>query len=419
MTKPRRKKQLGRRRRGGVLVIVLAVALIVSVLALGAILVRRIERLATQETGDVAQARLYAIAAIEVGRLRIKEDSDWRNTFSSGVWEADEPVGSGTYTLEGIDPDDDVLNDGNSHPLVLIGTGVEGFARQKVEVKLYAYEAPLEVLGTCVHSATELRIKNGNLLTATDAPASTNGNFNNAGTLDGDVEAQSQSNSGTVTGTVTIPAPSKTMPDAGVLATYASMATAIPYSGDFDGHVLTPGVNTYGGGLDPDGFYYLDTGGVDLVIQGSRIHGTLVVDTGGGKVRIVDAAFLHNYRADYPVLIVNGMVDLVLASGDYGLDESTWSANFNPSGAPYEGATNGDQLDTYPNEVRGLVHATQTLTLTNSARVKGVVICGSNVVVDGAVEIIHTPDLYDNPPPGYREPPVMKISPGSWRRVVD
>lgn len=410
---------MGRRRRGGVLVIVLAVALIVSVLALGAILVRRIERQATQETGDVVQARLHALTAIEVGRLRIKNNSNWRNTFSSGVWEADVSVGSGTYTLEGVDPDDDVLNDGSGHPLVLIGTGVEGFARQKVEVKLYAYEAPLDVLGTCVHSATYLRIKNGDLLTATGAPASTNGNFDNAGTLDGDVEALTQSNAGTVTGTVTIPAPSKTMPDAGVFAMYAGMATEIPYSGDFNGHVLTPGVNTYGGGLDPDGFYYLNTGGVDLVIQGTRIHGTLVVDVGGAKVRVVDAAFLHNYRADYPVLIVNGMVDLTLASGDYSLEESAWSTNFNPSGAPYDGATNGDQLDTYPNEVRGLVHATHTLTLTDSARVKGVVICGSDVIVDGSNEIIHTPGLYDNPPPGYREPPVMKISPGSWRRVVD
>jgi cytoskeletal protein CcmA (bactofilin family) len=198
-----------------------------------------------------------------------------------------------------------------------------------------------------------------------------------------------------------------------------AMATEIPFSGDFNGHVLTPEVNTYGGGFDPDGLYYLNTGGVGLAIQGTRIHGTLIVDAGAAKVTVNDAAFLHNYRADYPVLVVNGEVDLALASGDYSLDESTWSTNFNPSGAPYEGAINADQLDTYPNEVRGLVHATLALRLKQSARVEGVVLCGGNMCVEGDNEIIHTSDLSDNPPPGYREPPVMKISQGSWRRVVD
>jgi len=401
------------------LVIVLAVALIVSVLGLGAILVRRIERRTSQATADVVQARLHALAAIEIGRLRIKDDSNWRNTFSSGVWEAGVPIGSGTYTLEGVDPNDNVLNNGDTHSLVLIGTGVQGLARQKVEVTLVAYEAPLEVLATCVHTDMELRIKSADLLTATGAPASANGNFDNRGTLDGSIEALSQSGAGTVTGTVTIPAPTKVMPDAGVLAMYMGMATEIPYSGDFDKHVLTPAVNTYGGGLDPDGFYYLNTGGLDLVIKATRIHGTLIVDTAGGKVKVDDAAFLHNYRADYPVLIVKGMLDLTLDSGDYGLDESTWVTNFNPSGAPYGGAADGDQLDTYPNEIRGLVHATLTLTLTQSTRVEGVVLCGGNLIEDGTNQIVHTPSLYDNPPPGFREPPVMEISPGSWRRVVD
>lgn len=421
MARARRKRRLStrRRRRGGIYIVVVGVAMIVSVLALGAILVRRIERRTSQGTADVAEARTYALAAIEIGRLRIKGDSDWRNTYSNGVWEADVPIGSGTYTLEGIDPDDDVLNDGADHPLVLIGTGQKGLARQKMQVTLVAYQPPLDALLTCVHSQNELLVKSGKLLTVTGAPASTNANFDNDGTLDGSVEALSRSGGGTVTGDETIPAPPKDMPDPGLFDMYVSMATEIPYSGDLEKHVLTPGVNTYGGGLDADGLYYLNTGGNDLNIRGTRIHGTLVVDAGVGKVLLDDAAFLHNYRPYYPTLIVKGMVDLQLRSGDYGLGESTWSTNFNPSGAPYEGASDDDHSDTYPNEVRGLVHVTGALKLKQNARVLGVVICEDTVDCQGTNEIIYAPELYENPPQGYRKPPIMKISSGTWKQVVD
>jgi len=76
-------------------------------------------------------------------------------------------------------------------------------------------------------------------------------------------------------------------------------------------------------------------------------------------------------------------------------------------------------VDTYPNEVRGLVHVTGTLTMQQTARVRGAVICESAVTCGGTNQIVHNPDLYENPPEGYVEPVVMRISPGSWCQVVD
>ena len=99
--------------------------------------------------------------------------------------------------------------------------------------------------------------------------------------------------------------------------------------------------------------------------------------------------------------------------------ESAWGTNFNPAGAPYGGGTDEDQTDVYPNEVRGLVHVTGTLTLSETARIQGAIIAESAVTCGGAGEIVHNADLYQNPPLGYLEPVVMRISPGTWCQVVD
>ena len=286
-----------------------------------------------------------------------------------------------------------------------------------MQVTLVPYQPPLEALAACVHSSGELKITSGKVLTANGAPASTNGKLNVDGTVEGDVHAASRDSGGTVAGTETVPAPEKSLPDAGVFEMYKSMATAIPYSGDFNEHVLAPGANTYGGGLNADGLYYIDAGDKDLKIKGTRILGTLVVDA--KKVTLDDAALLENYRSDYPVLIVNGNLELMLKTDELGLDEFAWTTNFNPAGAPYGGATDSDQADTYPNEIRGLVHAIGETTVKETTRVRGVVISENKVAFKGANEIVHNPDLYENPPLGYAEQAGMRISPGTWCQVVD
>ena len=112
--------------------LILGLSLIVTVLALGAIAAVRARSRASLGMEDVAAARLYAHAAIEIGRLRIATIPAWRASFPNGVWQTNAPVGSGTYTLEGIDPGDGDLADDDTDPVVLIGTGKKGPARQKI-----------------------------------------------------------------------------------------------------------------------------------------------------------------------------------------------------------------------------------------------------------------------------------------------
>jgi hypothetical protein len=392
--------------------------MIVTVIGVSALTLIRVERRFAENTGDFAQARFYAKSAIEMGLLRIDNNPSWRTTYTNGVWEANCPIGTGTYTLEGIDPDDGDLTDRNTDPLVLKGTGVQGETRYKLQVTLVAQLDPLEALRTCVHSAGELHVKAGKALTVTAAPASTNGNLRNDGTIIGDIEAATQSGTGTITGTVTVPAPSKAMPAAYVFADYVAKATPIPFTGDIIKQVLSPGYNPWGT-PDPDGVYYIDTGGNNLQIDTSRIHGTLIVSCPGKKLVIDNESFLHAYRADYPVLIVDGIVDIKLKSASLTLDESQRGANYNPPGAPYLGQSDDDQADQYPTEIQGLVHIKGALASYETSRVRGTIICEDAVTIETALEIIHNPSLYTNPPEGYTVLRQMKIADGTWKQVVE
>lgn len=391
--------------------------MIVGVLGMAALMLVRVQRGQVKNVGDSIDAQLYARAAIDMAMFRIENNSNWRNQMSAGTWEVDQSIGNGHYSFQGIDPVDGDLTDDDSDPLDIIGTGKSGPAVHKLQVSLVEDKVPLEALKTCIHSKGELSIIAGKSLTVTGAPASTNANFQIEGTLYGSVDAASESGGGTVTGTKNIPAPPKNLPDADTFDWYKNKATVLPYSGDFDQHVLTPGVNTYGGGLNADGVYFISTGGADLIIKSTRIHGTLVVDVGSKIVILDNQVFLHSYRSDYPVLIVNGHVEMNFDSGTQNLDESVWGTNFNPSGAAYQGSSDSDQNDSYPNQIQGLVHVTRKLTMKSTSRIRGVIICEDKVDCTEFNEIIHDPNLVTNPPEGYYAP-LMKIAPGSFKQVV-
>lgn len=406
-------------RRGSIYITVLASAMIIAVIGVAAATVVRVERRDTAMSADFAQARLYAQSAIEKGLHLIQTDPNWRLNFTSGVWASNQPIGNGTYSLEGIDLADGNLANSATDALVLKTTGVQGGARCKLQLTLTADVDPLDALQTAIHAAS-ITVMGGKTLTATGAPASTNGllELQAGALLTGDAEAASLSNGGTITGTVTVPAPAKDMPDASVISDYAALATPIAVPTTIDKQVLAPGYNPWGA-TNPDGVYLISLAGTTLTITNTRIHGTLVVQNPGGKVVLDSAVFLQNYRADYPVLIVDGDVELLYPSDGNSLSELTLLTNFNPLGAGFLGEVDTLLDDEYPSEIQGLVHVTGTLLLKQTARVRGAIICENAVTADDNNEIVHEPNLYTNPPVGYTKPPVMRVSPGTWHQVVD
>ena len=403
---------------GSIYVYVLATSILITIMGLGALAAVRVQMQSCRLAKDCGVARACAVSAVELGLLYIQQDPNWRQIRPSGIWVQDQTLGSGMLTLQGVDPGDNTLNDSEYEPLLLTGIGAKGIARHKTEVTLVPVVKPFEALNTCLHGSGLIHIKAGKRITALGAPVSTNGQLNNDGVLDGDAQAQSINHQGTITGTLTVPAPNKRMPDASLITQYASRATPIPYIATIDKAVLTYACNPWGS-TDPNGLYFIDTAGNDLIIKNTRIHGTLVVRAIGRTVTLDNAVFCQSYRSNFPALLVEGNLTIRFASASLSLSESANGTNYNPLGAPYGGMWDEDTTDEYPNEIRGLVHVRGTLSLQQTARVVGFVLCDGTTYGEDTNTIIHDPALYACPPDGYTFVEGMTIAPGSWKQVVD
>lgn len=402
-----------RRRAVVVYVTVLLIAMLLTGAGITLIATQMADRRMQRNLGRSEQAALLAQTGIEWALWSLNKDAEWRDKLVNGDVLSLDLAGLGSFTVTITDDDED-LADWPRDSLNLSAEGLGEGTFQYLQVIAQPEVLPLEALNTCLHAETEVHVHGGNQVTAIGAPVSCNGNIRNDEIIDGDVEAASLSGGGVITGSVTVPAPAKDMPGSGVFDYYVSIATEIPYFGHLTNQALAPGYNPWGA-TNPDGVYYIDTLGQDIDIQITRIHGTLVVDCPGKRVCLKQAVLLHNYRADYPVLVVNGRAELDYDSGAGGLSEVGSGVNFNPLGAPYEGDWDADLVDVYPSEVRGLVHATDEVRLKRTARIHGTLICQANVHVEGDNEIEHDPGLVENPPIGYEEVGNLKVVTGSWK----
>ncbi len=404
-----------RRRRGGLYVAILGAALTVSLIGLTALLTARVQGRASEGSTDAAEALLYAQSAIEMGLLLTSaENPNWRSDLEPGLWLKRVPLGSGSISLEVYDPTNN-LGDSPLDPLTLVATGYRGPARALLAVTLAPDIRPLEALRTCLHASGNVTVQLACTATATGAALSTNGSFLNQGVVFGNVEAASYSGLPPVSGTVRTPAPARSLPDPGVFDLYAARATLLPASYAIEEAAIGPDYTPYGV-KNADGVYLIDTDGDDLMIRDTRIFGTLLVRCRPGKLVIANGVLFHPFRPDYPVLLVDGEARIGHRSTFEDLSESVLGTNFNPRGVPYNNRSDTDLSDTYPNEIRGLIYVRGALTLRQSARIRGVILCDGTVSLAGSNEIIHDSAYYIAPPEGFTEIVGMKISPGSWRR---
>lgn len=406
-------------RRGALYVIVLAAATMVMIIGLAAIATTRIERRAQRSANDFAIARGGARSAIELGFAGMLGDDAWRDSYKSGVpWYEDRAIGGARVTLTVTDPLDNDLADDPSDPVELVGAAEVNDARYVLRCLAAPQLLPLEALSTCLHSTTSITVASAKRVVVSGAPLSTNGTFTNYGAVTGDVEAAALSGAGTISGVTTVPAPAKAAPDAGVFARYLARGTTVSVSGTLENGVLAQGYSSFGAS-NADGVYSITTGGADLTIRGVRVSGTLVINAGSGTVRIREAVFLEPGRADYPVLIVQGSCELDLDRATPRLRESAYSTNFNPAGAPYSGASDNDTADSYPSELRGLVHVRGRVVFKQWAAIRGVVIAEGAVDFDDDVYLEHDSTLVEQPPDGYTELGPMTLTAGSFERIVE
>ena len=416
IVKPRR-----RHPRGSAYLAVLGASTIVMIIGLAALMAVRVEQQISTDADEAVQARFNARSSIEAALFFTDAVPTWRDIFPNDTWLM-LFFDDGTIAFKFDDEIDGVLSGDATQPVRLYGKGTVGDAVRIQSVLLQPPDLtplPMDFLSVGIHSSLELKITGGNTLTVTGAPASTNANLRHDGDIIGDAEALTESGGGTVTGMTTVPAPFKNLPSATVIDSYIAKATLLAFNGDFDKIVLAPGVNQYGGGLNPDGVYYINTGDNDIVIKNSRIYGTLVINAGTKEVKIQGDVLIHPYRADYPVLIVRGKLRIEFDGYDSQLDEVDMGHNFNPPGAPYQGQTdNIDDDDVYPSEIQGLVHVTGQLELKTTSMIRGAIVAENLATIGDDPQIVHDANLVTSPPQGYMETPGntgMSKAPGTWK----
>jgi len=445
MAGPIRAREAARRhvargaRRGTVYLLVLAVTTIVTAIGLGAMLSQRAHTDAASRARDTADARAAASSAIELAAWMIDLDPNWRHNFGEGTWFASLDVGRARASLEAVAADGNTWDpDDREQPIELTATATAGEATQHLRVVIEGVRLPPEPIDALRKGAlaqNRLSVEGGKELASPDAPVASNDLMVNNGIIDADIETDSYSGVGVVTGAVQMPTPDESMPGIDDLSAYTDRGTELSGVVDISGAVLSPATNPYGS-ANAEGIYVVRAGSSDVVISESRIVGTLIVLAPGRKVTIKDAALLQPAAGGMPTLIVDG--DLVIdlesegsgpgGSGEEGedggsagsLDEGDANTNFNPPGTPYEGSSDNDRNDVYPSVVRGLVHATGTITFKKTARVEGVVLAGDAIDFENEHELLHEPELLADPPAGYRKPPAYesRLVPDSVERVL-
>jgi len=133
--------------RGSAYVMVLMTAILATVVGLSGLYSARVQRRASELDADAAEARLYAISAVDRGLLIIDQNSDpadWRNLLSNngGFPILNRDIGRGAYSLNATDPSDGDLASGDD-PVTLTGIGAVGQTLYMLELQLDAGGNPI------------------------------------------------------------------------------------------------------------------------------------------------------------------------------------------------------------------------------------------------------------------------------------
>ena len=409
-------------RRGTIYVVALGVGLLVAVISLGALAAVRSFARAGDRTNDMTEARSYALSATEVGRRLIAADPNWRNDYTNGTWVANQPLGSGSFSLKIVNPNG-VLNNVDDDPVNLTGIGIKGMATQMLTVTLVANPTPLSCLGVGLSSAGASSFSSATILgISTVSSASTltaSGTKFNGNNL----EALAIVATGcTGLGSQTILATARTFPSSSALSYYTSHGTAIAFaslggSNTLQNLLLSPGNNPYGQ-PDPQGIYVIDCANQAIHVKNMRLVGTLVLLNVPAGSTVEQSINMAPAVANFPTLLVNGTIQFVQTNTP--LSESSLAVNFNPPGTPYGGVSNSTMTDTYPSQIVGLTYVSGNLSCNGNAVCSGTLVVGGALSVQGALSATYDPTWYQKPPPGfYVQPPPMIVSPGTWAQATN
>lgn len=419
------------RRAVGLYFMISSMSLILLVTGLSALLAVRIERRAAEGMSELGEVTLYAQSAIELGMDWIETDPAWRTSRGEGLWAVDQPMGRGKFSLMANDlgTNNQLQSSSETDPLLMTATGIRGDAQYQLAVTLNSLKKGLSCLGVALHADGAMTVAASGVLTSDQVVSSNNTVTVTLGVVNSDVEsAVAITNGGTINGSTNSPVEPRDMPNASTVfdyyvanGTYISSASLASCGGQrcMKNALLSPNSNPYSAQINAQGIYIIDCTAQAITIDTTRIVGTLVLLNATMGVTITGAVNFAPAIANYPTLLVQGNATLSfsqLTSLDEGAPNNT---NFNPTGTPYNGAEDTDQIDSYPTMMQGLVYVSGAVTIQQNPIFDGALVCGGLMNVDSTMDLTYKSTFLDNPPPGFSEPVRMIISPGTWKRVVN
>lgn len=415
---------------GSAYVAVLGLMMVLITLASGALLAVRVQSRSAQLQQDAAQARAHALSAIELARLMIHSDINWRGSRSNGTWISNQPIGQGRLSAAVVNPLG-TLNRWDLDPVVITGTGVHGLATQIFSVTLDASAVPytcmtaamtsygtMSFTSTTVNASGHTIAANGNMTASSSA---INATSMAVGTLSG----------GAYNGTTTNNATPRELPNQYAFDYYLANGTNIPVSSlsssggsgrRIKDVLLSPHTNPFSGGLNAQGIYVIDCQGQTVTIADCRIVGTLILLNPGTGSQVNSSVVWEPAVTGYPCLMVRGDFTIAMSSSSL-MEVLLLGVNYNPSHTPYP-YPNGTwnlfsllNLDSFPSQITGLVYTSGNLAIGGSSKVGMIVSCGT-ITANNATLTLSPPSVYNtSPPPGFRVV-TMYESAGSWGRGV-
>lgn len=417
-------------RRGGVYAAILGVSLVVFAVSLGAIAAVRAQARAANDAGHAAQARRLAASGVELARLIIAQNPNWRSDRPSGKWVTGQPLGAGTFTVEVVSPMGD-LDRSETDPVVVTATGAVGDAVQKLRVELEAKVTQATALQSAIAAASTITLNSGSTMSAPGLWLSTNAGITaTSATINADAEAVLTCAGSTYNGRLCNGAPARVFPSTDAFAYYLREGTAIPVGSlplntgirYLQRVLLSPGSNPYGA-ANPEGIYIIDCNNENLIIQNLRVVGTLVILNPGAASTLQGSVNFEPAVAGLPCIMVRGVLAMRPVSTLLAENASP-TVNFNPSHTPYPylttpNSSNTNMTDTYPSQISGLVYITGNVILANAPVVDRLIVGGTLTVnANAVVTASGRTDHFTNPPPGFSTVE-MNVREGSWARVAD
>ncbi|CAN5703519.1 hypothetical protein BH09PLA1_BH09PLA1_08110 [soil metagenome] len=400
--------------RGTVYALVLMVSMLVTVIGISALAAVRVQLRAANLSSDIDDARLYAQSAVELTKQWIYADANWRTNRRSGAWATGMAIGGGTFSVSVTDPLDGDLSNSPMDPLVITATGYKGSARQQLSCTLSPAPAAYSCLQAGVIANGGVLVSGGRL-TSTGL-VSTNGSITATGQLDANAEAVGSCSGAGYIGSKSSGVAAKVMPNpATVFDYYIANGTAINAL-DVSYVLLSPSSNPYGT-PNPLGIYVINCGGKKLQLDHVRVVGTLVILDPKTDSEFWSPLNIAPAVPGYPALLIRGSgISLAFDSGT--LNEGA-GKNYNPPGTPYNGVSNATTSDSYPSVINGLIYVSGSAAFIKNGTLNGSLVLGGGLGTDDNPIINWDSGQMNNPPPGFFDPPPMKVVSSTWAQSVN